>query len=599
MRKAKIEVDIVGQIRLFRTATFPSKYPIIKEAIQNGQRSKGVTQMEFWVKPDKIVIMDNGSGLADPRDLLTIAKSGWDEETKREQNPFGLGFFSCVKSADIITIESNNLKMTLDIPKILENGDVTIDVEELEESVQGFRLTLSQPVNEFDLWDLEREIKGVAQYVTKFETIVNGEVIESRDYKKPDQSKFAKEFSNDIYTGWLRPYSYNDMNSEFRLDGLKVFYQDRKVKQYSSLDIAGCIGVNNHKINLRAPDREDFIRDNLYDQMNDRIEEDFKEVMIDILHRASDKELSKYEHIIDKRMKPYEYAKYMKYTIIRDLNKFSKLAETEPEELKNMSSDQIMEIIQEDPKEEPMKDIEINGISTTITPNQIPKVDNPDQPSRQGDKLPDMGDYSMMYYVRKDSIPDYIAILKKALENDIPIVIIKNRLEEEAVKLREDILHVSELTQTTQIRAKIKSAGTIDLKEKRAKILFQLISKVMNLEKNPFVIGDIEATRAVKFGPVEIETKEIKPFGLEVNREQIIIDRSKLQKDLLSESLIKRILPTDLQFIAINLDTIAHELTHLIYDTDDDTAAHFKLQLEVTDQILKKLFSPNFNFKDI
>jgi hypothetical protein len=595
MRKANIEVDIVGQINLFRTATFPSKYPIIKEAIQNGQRSKGVTKMEFWVKPEQLVIMDNGEGLTDPRSLLTIAKSGWDEETKKEQNPFGLGFFSCVKTADLITVESNKLKLTLDIPKIM-SGDTSIDLEDLDEPVKGFRITLSKPIKPFQTYEISGVIREVARYITKFETEINGVKVDSRDYRDPDTSKFARRVSNSTFKGWMRPYTWSEYNNEFTSDGLKIFYQDRLVRKLSSLDIAGCIDVYNGKVNLRAPDREDFIRDDKLDALDKLVESEFRVVLIDILNRASDKELKRYSEIIEKRMKPHEYANYLKYTIVNDYAAFHNLLDNyTEEELKELSGDEIVELLEVQQEETKPQIPSVQNLIIAGGAEQVIDPTDREESGRTGSELPKMGSHPMMYSIDKDEMVHYVDILKKAVKHSIPIIIIRNGLEKEAIRLREDIIHVSELKQVTHLKAKLSNIGAIDLKEKRAMMLFRLVAKVLGLESNPFVIGDLEATEDIRFGPVELDSKPIDAFAV-ANMERIMIDRSKLHKGNLSETSMKRILPSDLQFIATNLDTIAHELAHHMYGTDDETGTHYKLQLEITETILRKLFSPDFNF---
>ena len=35
-----------------------------------------------------------------------------------------------------------------------------------------------------------------------------------------------------------------------------------------------------------------------------------------------------------------------------------------------------------------------------------------------------------------------------------------------------------------------------------------------------------------------------------------------------------------------NLDTIAHELAHLIYDTEDNTVDHYKMQTRIQNEIV-------------
>ncbi len=596
--KVNIEVDVVGQIRLFRTATFPSKYPIIKEAIQNGQRSKGVTLMDFWVSSDKIVIMDNGEGLRDPKDLLTIAKSGWDEEIQKDENPFGLGFFSCVKLADLITVESNNFRLVLDVPKILR-GDTAIDIQELEEPVKGFRLIIEKPLKSFSTWDIERTIKDVGRYITKFDIRINESKIETKSFTQPDDTKFARSIQGTLFEGWIRPYHWlEDHSSEFGSNqGIRIFYQDRLVRTLSlGLDIAGSLLVYNHCIDLRAPDREDIIDNDKLGRLKNEIKEYVKNMLFDILEKGSERDLDKYSDLINSILTPREYSRYMKYMMVQLEEGLNKLIGMTVEERNKLSEDELKHILEKpiDKKQSP-DTLNIETSSNNIPQPRISsqghkKEDRDELPQRDGFKLPEIGTHQMIYYLHFKELLSYVEIIRTALQNKIPIIIIRNKLEEKAIRIREDIIHVSELEQKTRWSAKLAKVGPKDAIEDRAVWLFEIVSRVMGLEQNPFEIGDLTATKRVTLGPIEIEKEEHSPFGL-ASGQQILIDRGKLYKSGLVPSNENKILISDLMFLGANIDTIAHELTHIIYDTEDETMVHFGLQLEVTRELTEKLFS--------
>ena len=90
--------------------------------MQNARRA-GATEIRFSISNGSITIDDNGSGIDDFSELLTVASSGWDAETIQKENPFGLGFLAALYSCQRINIQSNGMLLEADTEKVL-NQDV-------------------------------------------------------------------------------------------------------------------------------------------------------------------------------------------------------------------------------------------------------------------------------------------------------------------------------------------------------------------------------------------------------------------------------------------------------------------------------------------
>lgn len=84
---------------------------IFNELIQNAERA-GATKVVFDLDGDSLSVKDDGHGICDYGQLLTFAKSGWNEETKRSQHAYGMGFASVLFACEEISVVSGGYEFT-------------------------------------------------------------------------------------------------------------------------------------------------------------------------------------------------------------------------------------------------------------------------------------------------------------------------------------------------------------------------------------------------------------------------------------------------------------------------------------------------------
>jgi len=68
---------------------------------------RGCSTVSIWTTEDGFVIEDDGVGITNMKDLLTVAESGWDDSVKITQKPFGIGWLSALFAADWVCVSSN------------------------------------------------------------------------------------------------------------------------------------------------------------------------------------------------------------------------------------------------------------------------------------------------------------------------------------------------------------------------------------------------------------------------------------------------------------------------------------------------------------
>jgi len=90
----QLKVDETKLVTNLRHA-FTRRSNVISELMQNAHRA-GATEICLTIDDQHIIVDDNGSGIDNFSDLLTVASSGWDAQTITDESPFGLGFLAAL-----------------------------------------------------------------------------------------------------------------------------------------------------------------------------------------------------------------------------------------------------------------------------------------------------------------------------------------------------------------------------------------------------------------------------------------------------------------------------------------------------------------------
>ena len=131
---------------------FPNRYSVVTELLQNARRA-GASCVVLTYEPNamRLVVRDNGCGIADFQALLTLGESGWSEAVQRTEHPFGLGFLQSLYAARSCSVESNGQRIRFDTRAALTGATVGV---ERGNDARGTTVTLE----EVELPQLEREI---------------------------------------------------------------------------------------------------------------------------------------------------------------------------------------------------------------------------------------------------------------------------------------------------------------------------------------------------------------------------------------------------------------------------------------------------------
>jgi hypothetical protein len=595
----EVKVDVAGQIKLFKTVTFTDPYAFVDEALQNSQRAKAKT-VNVTVEADRIIFEDDGIGLTDPESLFTMSKTGWDQETVEEQSPFGLGFFSCVALANKIRVESNEFYYVFDIEKLLTTRDASIESGKLEDvegidytEVKGFRCSLFDLVDNFDKGKFIAKIKKVAEFITEFETYVNGTKVEAMDYTKTDGSTFAYVIDVPGLKGWIRPVKrYYESTTP---SDLELYHQNRFVKNFGMEGVVGRILVGRGELDFKAPDRRDIIENERVPEFEKRLKTHIKRMLQVIVAQGTDEDIEKYQEILDKYLTIDDYKEAMRYWIITDQDKVRKLDDMSESDLRWLSVSDMRRLLGLDKIEEPEspKEFEIEGevykaafgksgehpinsgssggyyggggySSDTISTSDVPKIIQ----NRPGENLEALNQHKLLYNIEPKDLKTQAKRIYQALTHHIPIVLVKNRLEIKVLKTVENAKYLGTLDHKTVYKAKLRAPGPKDDREKRANRLFKLLSEIAGFPTNIFRIGSIDCIREVKFGDFVVESEK-ESAGIIRYGKVIFIDRKLIKKSRISEEYTSDLQNGDLFFIMEHMEDLSDYLYQAILEDRD------------------------------
>lgn len=232
--------------------TFTSGSSVLTELTQNGRRA-GATAITVTMTETTLTVADDGCGITDFAQLLSVASSGWSEELQREEQPYGLGLLAALYAAKRITIRSNGHRIEADTTDILAMKPIELKPDDI---AQGAVITLDglliPPPNQgYGFLDEPPSIALSVGHLWKgfpIPVTVNGEEILRADGIGPDFERFE--------AGWIRVDldSIALLGSRYTASGRNVYLQGHPVTK-SMFDGGITVHLDPTAFRGRAPDR--------------------------------------------------------------------------------------------------------------------------------------------------------------------------------------------------------------------------------------------------------------------------------------------------------------------------------------------------------
>lgn len=667
-----IKSNTAGKLnKMINGTVFSSEVIFVKEFLQNAQRAKA-SMVNIEVTDATIIFTDNGKGCKKPDNLFTLDLSEWESTTEG----FGIGFWSCLAIEGLISIKVRSYNWLAEIfIEDLLNNNLNVNMTKDLSIIDGFKVELTvDSLNSEKKVNIEQEVINVAQYLD-FLTYYNGSEIRKIDIFSSVHGDYVKEIENRYFKAKLSIYDnrYSSNSSP------TLFYDKREVCYLYDIEYArGVIEAKPGKIDLKEPDRTDYIWNSKYREFARKIYREVRQMYIDFLKSNPSKtDIDTYSDAIDHYLDVKDYEKYLDFDelidFIEDKPKSQNVKVKEDEytpyvrDLSNygdeytkdssvVSEDNSINLVSVDPgnsnvravnesnnildqDEDVFPNVQTEDISclndnTNANDEVICTVDEDIELEQQNVLIEDVkdafsiGNYSVKNPKKTSSMnttknlssnnsEDVFKSFKKELKGKHKIAWV---LKEEISMFEDEIsraeyvgikvfkldnilfanvfkkynkMHISEFSSSFEETFKFKNISLRNAKEVRAIENLIPICKKYNLPLNTFVIGDIEINRSINYRGKTLykNTTKNKRDNIEVYAVEsdglIILDRTAMN---LSRFKLIKDGPfgiNDLKYVFSIINTIAHELSHYLHKTKDNTIEHYQTEVRIQEEITK------------
>lgn len=570
---SQLQVSVIGQLMLLQNATFVDNTTFLDEDVQNAQRAKATeVHIDVDYYDNQVTIANNGAVLEDFQKLFTMADSGWDDETKDNENPFGIGFFSNIVVAGKLEIHSGHKKALFDLGKVMNEKNLDIPEEEVEEYYDGFKLTLMDfDFNKASQKQVKEKAILLGKFVHDLDIYYNGNILEKQNITDTGTNPFALPIEDDSITGWLA------LDRWFN-DDVKVFYKGRMVTKLSGIWYAkGELHINDKVLNLRAPDRKEIMEDDKFYAFKDTVRTYLELIACDAALNGSKDNISNYGNAIEHHAVIKDIAEQMKFTILRpkdekDEEKLhgilfkGKKVETKADQL---FIDESVE--QSEPEPEVKHSINIKpevkkggyssgGYSSGSSYAGDGFVSEKEK-DREGKDI--FYDDRPKFWVAEKNISDFNSQIGRIKKYDLCLIISESAIETKVLKYMEKegiINHISKLSETFELVTELTNTK-LNVKEQRALSLLDMVSRVAGFERNVFSIGDVIAYRVMNVPDLDIQEEHLEDDVTAVynkDSNKVFVDRDYLDTDMLKRSSNPNLHVTDFQFVVKHLVELFH-----------------------------------------
>ncbi len=587
----EVKVNVINQLKLLRQSTFKDIYCFLDEDVQNAQRA-GATEAKITVKKYEgtVTIENNGKILSNPQALFSIAESGWDDNVKKSENPFGMGFFSNITVSNLINIHSGHKYITFNIEDMINTNNTEIKVEEVEEYYDGFKLIL----NNFDFdaayeFKIEERAEILGKYIQELDIYYNEQLIEKKDLTEGDDSKYKFSINDSDVKGWI-----GLGGNYFWGDNINIFYKGRLVTNLEGFPyLKGDLHVNDKTLNLTSPDRKDIIRDDKLDEFKTLIKI-YVEEYCDNLIIQGIKDAKFYSSCFNYYINKEKVKNNIKFITFKSKDKNDlgyltgiaiakrnnkniesfedyKLYLEKENSIQNEEFSKEVEIIPEIERK-PLNSLPQSSSTTSFSygytsPTVTGKTIEEQTIEEKGNIITKGSE--PVFYIDFSEIEDYLGKLNIAKHYDLKIIVSRNDVESSILKkMREtdNVLHISELKEEISVKGYLMNTE-LNSKEKRALMILDMISRALGSDHNLFAIGDLMVTKNVIIESLNINEELIEEDIVvlkDILNHKVYVDRSIINKNKLRDDLNENLDINDYKFILANFKNIVKEASLIL-----------------------------------
>ncbi|MBB6125647.1 ATP-binding protein [Sphingobium subterraneum] len=260
--RARVSPEAISKVTRIFNGTLDD---IFNELLQNARRagaSAVAITTEHLADACLITVADDGAGIADPANLVSLGQSNWSDECRAREDPAGMGFFSLAGLDTVVSSCSETSAFTLAISGAAWTGEADIDVLPWD-GFRGTRIAFHFPPQPDG--KLERTIQSVAKHYP-LPVILNGAELPQTDFLAGAETVIEREgyrigvFRN-VYSDHIDTINFHGLTLRHKLPVIK---EVRHTQWSVKVDI-----VDAPELVLVLPARKEVFRNTALDRLID------------------------------------------------------------------------------------------------------------------------------------------------------------------------------------------------------------------------------------------------------------------------------------------------------------------------------------------
>jgi len=356
--------------------------------------------------------------------------------------------------------------------------------------------------------------------------------------------------------------------------------------------LKGDLHISDRTLNLTSPDRKDIIKDDKLYNFKTLIKLYAEKLCNETILSYNEEEIDNYTSAIGYYINKKEIKNSLKFMTFKSNDdkdfKYLKgiaMAKTKNSNIENFrdyelylqkeaksQSESLFESIDVQAKVETQpekaKGEVIHESSSSYSDGYVetPKIDTNELTEIRGEVIIDNSE--PIFYIGFSDVAKYEYKLNVAKHYKLKIIVARNKVEEsilKSMKESDNVLHISELDEVVLVNGNISNT-TLSIKEQRAMMLFDMISRIFGLDHNAFAIGDLIVSKNIKVDSLNVN-QDIIDDDIVVLKDtvakKVYVDRSIINQNCLREDTEENLDINDYKFILANLQEIVKELSLL------------------------------------
>lgn len=616
----KLKSNTKGKLeKILKGTVFDSEKTFLTEILQNSYRAKA-KNVYFYIEENKLKIVDDGCGLKNPESILTFDYSEWDSTDEG----FGMGIWSIlnIPNLEYVKMLSRKYKIEFSVEDLKENLEA--NVTNTENFSKGFIIELYSDYFITEYESIISTIKEVGKYLS-LDIFINDEKIHQESIFNSiegSDSDYEEYFNNRLFKAKL-------ITDSCAYGTLKLFYEDRFVKNlYSNQYVSGIICLKKNALDLKEPDRKSIIDNDKKIKFQDKLDECIKTLYKNFTNNLNyedenfDSLINSYDEAINYYLPVKYYSKLLfingipmstenkkeaySNEVINDNTKTSletnvntiksEINTNANENNKNVITNNSNNTINDNEETIKLKEeIAISNIPNnnidTITPFE--SITHYNRNKTQINIRDFIKKNKILMWVRAEEVEEYSDAISLAEYNGIKVLKTKNVLYENFFD-EAGIKHISKIDCCIKKSYSFSNTFCKTNKEEDMLLLLEPIRIHYGLKEGVFRICDISSITDIRLNEKshkKIITKNtanrIEIFGI-TDYNTIMLDRKALSLKKFNIKVDKndfKIGINELKCLMYNLNTIAHELAHLLYHTVDNTPKHYQMEAMLMQEI--------------